>query len=88
MSLEQEVEAAFQMFDEDNSGTLDCEEAKKFLEDWIAKNAKEGAAVDVTFEDIDINGDGQIDKEELRQYLFDQRMLHSEVFWEKQLHKC
>ena len=68
------------MFDEDNSGTLDCEEAKKFLEDWLARNAKDGDTQGVTFEDIDINGDGQIDKDELRQYLYDQRMLHSEVF--------
>ena len=48
--------------------------------DWMRRNAKKEEALDIKFEDIDENGDGEIDKAELLQFLIDQRMLHSEVF--------
>ena len=80
LQLQAEVDKAFELYDEDNSGTLDTEEARKYLMDWMKRNAKDEEALDIKFEDIDENGDGEIDKAELLQFLIDQRMLHSEVF--------
>ena len=78
--MEQEVEQAFLKFDLDRNGTLDVEEAAKFLEDWFQKNASSELAKEVQFDDIDINGDGVISREELKKFLYDQRMILSELF--------
>ena len=78
--MEQEVEQAFLKFDLDRNGTLDVEEAAKFLEDWFQKNSSSELAKEVQFDDIDINGDGVISREELKKFLYDQRMILSELF--------
>ena len=62
MSLEEEVEQAFLKYDVDKNGTLDIEEAAKFLEDWLKRNSQNEQAQEVQFDDIDINGDGVISK--------------------------
>ena len=79
-SLEEEVEEAFKIYDTDGNGTLDVEEATKFLTQWLEKHAKSEEAKQITFDDLDVDGNGEIDRQELTQFLFDQRMLHSEVF--------
>ena len=80
-NLEAEVEAAFKKFDLDGDGNLNVAECNEFLQDWFQRNANDKQAIDgITFDDLDIDGNGLIDKQELRQFLFDQRMLHSEVF--------
>ena len=56
------------------------EEATKFLTQWMEKHAKSEEAKQITFDDLDADGNGEIDRQELTQFLFDQRMLHSEVF--------
>ena len=47
----------------------------------MEKHAKSEEAKQITFDDLDADGNGEIDRQELTQFLFDQRMLHSEVFW-------
>ena len=65
----------------DGNGTLDVEEAQHFLEDFMRRHCKDGEEAEaIVFEDLDINGDGEIDKGELKQFLYDQRMLNSEAF--------
>ena len=49
----------------------------------MKKHAKSEEANQISFDDIDVDGNGEIDRQELTQFLFDQRMLHSEVFWNK-----
>ena len=49
----------------------------------MEKHAKSEEAKQISFDDIDADGNGEIDRQELTQFLFDQRMLHSEVFWNK-----
>ena len=52
----------------------------------MESKAKDKEAVKkIDFEGIDINGDGYISKAELKQFLVDQRMLHSEIFWQKKV---
>ena len=46
---------------------------------------KEDAKEVATFDDIDKNKDGYIDKQELYNFIRDQRMLHSELFWIEKL---
>ena len=36
------------------------------------------------FENIDLDGSGDIDKQELFLWLKDQRAMHSEMFWDKE----
>ena len=80
-NLEAEVDAAFKKFDLDGDGNLNVAECNEFLQDWFQRNANDKQAIDgITFDDLDIDGNGLIDKQELRQFLFDQRMLYSEVF--------
>ena len=80
-NLEAEVDAAFKKFDLDGDGNLNVAECNEFLQDWFKRNANDKQAIDgITFDDLDIDGNGLIDKQELRQFLFDQRMLYSEVF--------
>ena len=64
-NLSAEVEEAFAKYDKDGNGTLDVAEATEFLTDWLAKYGKSEEAKVIEFEDLDINGDGVIDKEEL-----------------------
>ena len=48
---------------------------------WAEKRMdKEDANVVATFDDIDTNEDGYIDKDELYAFIRDQRALHSELF--------
>ena len=48
---------------------------------WAEKRMdKEDADVVATFDDIDMNEDGYIDKDELYAFIRDQRALHSELF--------
>ena len=48
---------------------------------WAEKRMdKEDADVVATFDDIDTNEDGYIDKDELFAFIRDQRALHSELF--------
>ena len=48
---------------------------------WAEKRMdKEDADVVATFDDIDTNDDGFIDKDELYAFIRDQRALHSELF--------
>ena len=80
-NLAKEVEDAFEKYDEDKDGQLSVAECEKFLKDWFERNAKSAEeAAEVTFEDLDLDGNGLIDKQELTQFLYDQRMLNSEVF--------
>ena len=80
-NLAKEVEDAFEKYDEDKDGQLSVAECEKFLKDWFERNAKSAEeAAEVTFEDLDLDGNGLIDKQELTQFLTDQRMLNSEVF--------
>ena len=66
VSLEKEVDEAFKNYDADGDGQLNVEEARKYLEDWIKKHAKEGEEVEeIKFEDLDLDGNGYIDREEL-----------------------
>ena len=46
----------------------------------MKKNIRIGEAPEVRFSDIDLNGDGVISKEELKKFLYDQRILHAENF--------
>ena len=79
--LWEEVEEAFKKFDLDWDGRLSAQEAKKYIEDWAAKRMdREDAKEVATFDDIDTNKDGYIDKQELYEFIRTQRMLHSELF--------
>ena len=80
-SLESMVEQAFKQYDKDGDGKLNAEEARVYLRDWIKRTARnEDDVQDIKFEDLDLDGNGYIDKKELKQFLFDQRILHSELF--------
>ena len=69
------------MLDVEKKGFLTPDQAKKFIDDWMLKNARDKEEIEeVKFEDLDLDGNGELDKEELKQFLFDQRMLNSEVF--------
>ena len=61
-SLEQEVDQAFSMYDDNGDGVLDVEEARKYLNEWMKRNMKEGEAIEIQFEDIDVDGNGVIDR--------------------------
>ena len=80
MSLTEEVEEVFRLYDTDGNGTLDVSEAAVFMDDWMKKNVRSGDVPEVKFDDIDLNKDGVISKEELKQFLFDQRIIHAENF--------
>ena len=71
-NLEAEVEAVFAKLDVENKGFLTPDQAKKFIDDWMKENAKDKEEVEeVKFEDLDLDGNGELDKEELKQFLFD-----------------
>ena len=50
------------MYDENGDGKLDVEEAKKYLTDWMKRTAKDENAQEITFEDLDLDGNGYIDR--------------------------
>ena len=59
---------------------MDVEEAREFLKDWMVRVAKSAEfAENIEFEDLDLDGNGYIDKQELYQFIRDQRFLHSEM---------
>ena len=82
-ALQSYVDQAFEKYDVDKNGRLSFEEIKVFLMD-IAKNQmgldEDDADLFLQFEKIDLDGSGDIDKQELYIWLKEQRMLHSEMF--------
>ena len=50
------------MYDDNGDGVLDVEEARKYLNEWMKRNMKEGEAIEIQFEDIDTDGNGVIDR--------------------------
>ena len=70
------------MYDLNQDGKLSAEEAKEYVKMWAEKRMVEKKDADVvaTFDEIDINKDGYIDKNELYIFIKDQRTLHSELF--------
>ena len=61
------VDEIFRKFDTDMNGLLDFEEAKHFfLEKWQSTDPTQ---VDAIFNEIDVNVDGKITREELFNYL-------------------
>ena len=63
-------------------GKLSREEAEEYIKAWCERRGLEASEVEevVKFEDIDLNNDGHISKEELFMFIKDQRTLHSEMF--------
>ena len=63
-------------------GKLSAEEASEYIKTWCERRGLDPGEVKevITFEDIDLNGDGFISKEELYTFIKDQRTLHSEMF--------
>ncbi len=61
---EENLRAAFQMFDADNSGKIDAKEVKELLEGEEYKDQISRGQVDQVIADVDVNGDGEIDFEE------------------------
>ena len=58
-NLEKEVEAVFAKLDTENKGWLSPAQAKEFIDDWMAKNARDKDEVEeVKFEDLDLDGNG------------------------------
>ena len=71
----------FKEIDTDGSGSIDYGE---FVTAAINKQTMlTQSNIDMMFKLYDKDGNGEIDRAELKQFLFDQRMLHSEVFWKR-----
>ena len=70
--LWEEVEQAFQKYDLDWDGRLSAVEAQEYIKMWAEKRMeKEDAKEVATFDDIDKNKDGYIDKQELYDFIKD-----------------
>ena len=67
-------------------GKLSRDEAEEFIKGWCERRGLEASDVAeiANFDDIDINKDGYISKEELFIFIKDQRTLHSEMFAPKE----
>ena len=60
------MRAAFNLFDKDNSGTIEAAEIASVLGHKIGKNEEIWNAI---ISEVDVNGDGQIDFEEFKAML-------------------
>ncbi|KAI3438381.1 hypothetical protein D9Q98_000813 [Chlorella vulgaris] len=63
MEKEENMRAAFQHFDIDNSGTINKDELRQALQSGVAANVVDDE-VEAILNEVDKNGDGQIDYEE------------------------
>jgi calcium-dependent protein kinase len=61
---EENLRAAFQMFDTDGSGKIDAKEVKTLLEGDEFKDQISKDLMDKVISEVDVNGDGEIDFEE------------------------
>ena len=61
---EENMRSAFMMFDSDNSGKIDANEIKKLLEGDDFKDQILKDSLDKIIDEVDTNGDGEIDFEE------------------------
>lgn len=61
---EENLRAAFQMFDTDGSGKIDGAEIKQLLEGEDFKDQVSKDQLNKLIEEVDANGDGEIDFEE------------------------
>ena len=68
-----EVEEAFTKYDTDGNGSLSPEECEEFIKIWCQKRGMEAEEANIvtTFDDIDENGDGEISKQELFNFIKD-----------------
>ena len=78
----EEVREIFKKLDKNIDDQLSLEEADGFIKEWCQRLglSTEEAQVMSTFDDIDLNKDGFLSKDELFKFLKDQRSLHSELF--------
>jgi len=58
------LRTAFNMFDKDNSGSIDSNEVVALLSDEELGNFVSAGAIKTAMAEIDANGDGEIDFEE------------------------
>ena len=61
---EENLRAAFQMFDTDGSGKIDASEVKNLLEGDDFKDQISKDSLSSLIKEVDVNGDGEIDFEE------------------------
>ena len=61
---EENLRAAFMMFDTDNSGKIDCTEVKQLLAGDEYKDQITSQQIEQVIAEVDVNGDGEIDFEE------------------------
>lgn len=66
---EENMRAAFQMFDTDNSGKIDAKEVRQLLEGDDYKSHISSDKIHQIIKEVDINGDGEIDFEEFLQMM-------------------
>ena len=81
-ALRSYVDQAFEKYDADQNGKLDFDEIKEFLmtvvKDKMGLDPTDGNLL-LQFEHMDLDGSGDIDKEELYVWLKDQRTMNSEL---------
>ena len=63
---EEYLKAAFNMFDKDGSGKIDNSEVLELLNSEELKNLASKQAVQEALQEIDQNGDGEIDYDEVK----------------------
>lgn len=63
------LRTAFNMFDADHSGKIDKDEVKALLQGDELQNLCSTTAIKTAMEEIDTNGDGEIDFEEFMQMM-------------------
>ena len=73
-AVDQVVLQIFKKFDDDNSGTIDREEARQIMIDQMKKSGMTKVqvteeALDQWFNEADVNGDGQISLEEAKEFV-------------------
>lgn len=66
---EEYLQAAFEMFDKDNSGSIDIDEISQLLQGEDIQKMYTKEAIEQVIREFDRNGDGQIDFEEFKQMM-------------------